>query len=183
MSEKEYTKITVDHPLAFARAFAGASTSKKEGEDGGGLGDDTQKVVKFVHVSGEGAIMPSVGRASSMFGRVKGVAEEELLALPSSGKPEYSGLRIYNCRPGGIDPGRQFTAQREKGFKDKLGDWVMFPVLRAVMPGMYIPADKLAEALVGLAMGDGEPIKEDVGVEASGRCLRNTALRWLAAMK
>lgn len=60
MSEKDYTKITVDYPLAAAKAFAGL------GEAEGG-----EKFV-FVYLSGHGTDQVE-GKASQMFGRVKGV--------------------------------------------------------------------------------------------------------------
>jgi uncharacterized protein YbjT (DUF2867 family) len=53
MQEKDYSKITIDYPLAAAKAFSG-------------LGEK----MNFIHVSGEGADMS--GKGMFMYGRVKG---------------------------------------------------------------------------------------------------------------
>ena len=50
------------------------------------------------------------------------------------------------------------------------------------MPSTMSPTPKLAQVLVQLATGDGQPIAAGKGVEAEGRTLRNTALRAMAGL-
>lgn len=159
MQEDEYSKITVDYPLAAATAFAG-------------LGDK----MNFVYVSGEGANMDEA-KAGQMFGRVKGRAEKRLLELGE----ERPALHVYNIRPALIDPRGRYLAERSPSLQDRLstGFGALF---ERVWSSIVIPTDRLASASVDLAVGDGKPVPEGAGVEAGGRLLRNTALRRLAGM-
>ncbi|GAA6006320.1 uncharacterized protein JCM10292_002647 [Rhodotorula paludigena] len=87
MSEKDYELLTVTYAVEAAKAF---SSLKKDGED------------KFVfgYLSGEGTDQRE-GKASQMFGRIKGKAERILAALPSEG---YPSLAVFSFRPAGIVP-------------------------------------------------------------------------------
>ncbi|KAK5000828.1 hypothetical protein LTR66_000374 [Elasticomyces elasticus] len=116
--------------------------------------------MNFVYVSGEGA---DQARARQMFGRVKGRAERELQELMGTNP----ALRVYSARPAYIDPEREWLAEKEP---------------TTLMPSAVIPTHKLAEALVQLAVGDGQPVEAGVGVEHDGRVLRNTALRRMAGI-
>lgn len=158
MTEADYTKITVDYAIAAAKAF---ST----------LGDK----MNFVYMSGEGAQTSENSRV--MFGRVKGRAENALLALPK----DHASLNIYNIRPGTINPEGNYLAGRAPTTHDKLSTFVG-GVFEKVWKGMVIPTEKLAKACVDLAIGDGKPIPAGDGVDADGRLLRNTALRRLGGL-
>ena len=76
MKEADYVKITVDYPVAAAKAF---ST----------LGDK----MNFVYMSGEGA--QSSEKSSLMFGRIKGRAENTILGLSK----EHPSLHVFNGQP------------------------------------------------------------------------------------
>jgi hypothetical protein len=108
-----------------------------------------------------------------LFSKIKGRTESRLLALSSSNP----SLRVYNVRPGYVDPKQAAVPiDRPRG----LGERTLmgaFKPLFAMMPGLTIPSDKLGEFLVRLALGDGEPLKDDQGIEAGGRTIRNAAVR------
>ncbi|MER5453071.1 epimerase, partial [Streptomyces sp. NPDC002764] len=86
--EKEYTRITYDYTLAAARAVS------VSGED-----------LTFSYVSGVGT--DSTERGRSMWARVKGRTENELLAMP---------FHAYMFRPGFIQP-RNGAASRVTTFR------------------------------------------------------------------
>ncbi|CAJ2501052.1 Uu.00g039050.m01.CDS01 [Anthostomella pinea] len=160
MSEDEYTRITLDYPVAAAKAFAGLAER-----------------MNFVYFSGEGGDMEE--KASTMFGRIKGRAESRLLALQKDG--EYPSLRVYNIRPAIINPQGNYLAERSVTLHDRASTWVG-GLASVVWKSFVIPSDKLAKACTDLAVGDGEAVPAGEGVEADGRLLRNTALRRLAGL-
>ncbi|KOS07527.1 hypothetical protein AM493_16850 [Flavobacterium akiainvivens] len=77
MQEAEYTKITVDTPLAFAHKLL-----------------EVNPDMVFCHVSGLGTDASEKGKV--MWARVKGRAENELAKLPFK--------KVYNFRPGFMKP-------------------------------------------------------------------------------
>ena len=159
MKEDEYAKITVDYPMAAAKAFSG-------------LGEK----MNFVYMSGEGANMDE-SKAGQMFGRVKGRAEKQLLELGN----DLPALNIYNIRPAIINPQGNYLQERSPTLHDRLSTG-LGGIAGVVWKSFVIPTDRLAKACVDLAVGDGKPVPEGVGVEAERRLLRNTALRRLAGM-
>ncbi|MFI5779839.1 epimerase [Nocardia sp. NPDC051570] len=76
MKEEDYRRITYDLTLKVGRALAAANSE-----------------LTFVYVSGQGTDSSEKGR--SMWGRVKGKTENDLLALP---------FRAYMFRPGFVQP-------------------------------------------------------------------------------
>ena len=158
MNETDYTKITIDYPVAAAKAF---ST----------LGDK----MNFVYMSGEGA--DTQEKSSFMFGRIKGQAENAMLALPR----EYPSLSIYNIRPATINPEGSYLQERSPTMQDRLSTG-LGGILEKVWKSFVIPTNKLAKACADLATSDGKPIPAGEGVEADGRLLRNTALRRMAGI-
>lgn len=158
MSEADYTKTTLNYPCAAAKAF---ST----------LGDE----MNFVYMSGEGA--SSTEKSSMMFGRIKGRAENAVLALAK----ENPSLNVYNIRPATINPEGNYLAERPPTMQDKASTF-LGGIFERVWKGFVIPTDKLAKVCIELATGDGKPIPAGQGVESDGRLLRNTALRRLAGM-
>lgn len=158
MTEDAYTKITIDYPIAAAKAFGGLDGK-----------------VNFVYMSGEGADMEE--KSSFMFGKIKGRAEKTLLGL----QKEHPSLKIYNVRPAAINPQGKYLAERKPSWYDRTST-LMGGLLALVAKSYEIPTDKLAKACVDLAVGDGEAIPAGEGVEADGRLLRNTALRRLAGL-
>ena len=156
MNEAEYSKITIDYPVAAAKAF---ST----------LGVD----MNFVYMSGEGADMNE--KSSFLFGRVKGRAENAMLALPK----DHPSLHIYNIRPAAINPEGNYLQERKPTLQDRLSTG-LGGVFEKVWKSFVIPTNKLAKVCVDLATGDGKPVPAGEGVGEDGRLLRNTALRRLA---
>ncbi|KAF7193877.1 Leucinostatins biosynthesis cluster protein T [Pseudocercospora fuligena] len=156
MSEQDYTELTLDYPLAAAKAFAG-------------LGPQ----FNFVYMSGEGANAEK--ETGQLFARVKGRAERELLKL----QEQEPSLRVYNIRPGGIHPEGNYLAERTPTMTDKGIRW-LGAAFEKVYKSVVISTDSLAKASVKLAIGNGEPIPPGKGIEYDGRLIKNTALRRLA---
>ena len=157
MNEDEYIKITVDYPLAAARAFSTLGPK-----------------MNFVYVSGEGADMEKQ-QGGMMYARVKGAAERKLLELQAELEP----LHVYNIRPGVINPAGKYLAERKPSLLDKSSTFIG-NILGWVYPSGVITTNDFAKACVRLATGDGEPIPAGAGVMANGRLLRNHALRRLS---
>jgi hypothetical protein len=112
----------------------------------------------------------------TFFGKIKGRAEKALLSLPS--EPAYTALRPFNVRPAHVIPPEH---HRVRSFGTRLIDATVSPLLRTVAPAFTSPTGALAEVLVDLATGNGEPLTGN-GIEAEGRTLRNTAVRRLAGL-
>ncbi|KAH0559018.1 hypothetical protein GP486_004371 [Trichoglossum hirsutum] len=157
VNKEDYIRITYDFPMAAARAFA--TLSKPGGH------------FNFVYVSGEGA--DTTEKTFTFFGRIKGRAERDLLSLPTS-DPSLSSLRIFNVRPGYVEP----SPLRGRSFPYKVADCTLLPVMRRLSPGRVTPGGVLAKVLTDLATGDGEPLTGS-GVEAEGRTLRSPGIRRL----
>ncbi|MFE1958756.1 epimerase [Streptomyces sp. NPDC059479] len=126
LSEAEYTRITYDYTLAAARAVYAENPA-----------------LTFTYVSGEGTDSTEKGR--SMWARVKGRTENELLAMP---------FHAYMFRPGYIQP-RHGAVSRTATYRVlyRLTSW-LYPVLRRVIPRHVTTTDHLGRAMievVGLA--------------------------------
>ena len=158
MNEADYTKITVDYPVAAAKNF---ST----------LGEK----LNFVYVSGEGANMVE-SKAGMMFGRVNGRAEKALLELQIA----HPSLKVYNVRPAAINPEGQHLAERTPTLGDRAST-VLLSVLTKVWKRSVISTNDLAKVCVDLAVGSGAPTSGS-GIEADGRVLTNVALRRMAGL-
>jgi len=157
VDKDEYVRITHDFPLAAAKSMATLSDR-----------------FNFVYVSGEGA--DPTEKAYPLFGKIKGRTEKALLSLSSS-SPSLSSLRVYNVRPGFVDPSQSSEpVDRPRSFGEKVLLGTVGPLIR-LMPSRTIPADKCGEYLVRLAMGDGERLADAPGIEAEGRTIRNVAMR------
>lgn len=162
MQTDEYTTLTHDWPLAAAEALAN-------------LPEHGEKF-KFVYISGEGA--DPTEKSAQMFGRIKGRAEKNLLALAAT-KP---ALSVYNLRPGVIDSMGGDSRNKPFSIMADLPVRIFGPVLRLVYPSMHTPTKSLAEVSLRLAVGDGLSLTEGKGVEVEGWTLRNTAIRRLAGL-
>jgi hypothetical protein len=156
----EYIRITHDYPLAAAKAFSSLS--------------DTGKF-NFVYVSGEGA--DPTEKTFTLFGKIKGRAEAALLALPSTSA--YSALRVYNVRPGYVDPPKH---HRPRSAVRKIVEFVVAPSLRLLIPSQVSPTGILSKVLVDLATGDGNALQGESGIEAGGRTVRSLAIRRLGEL-
>ena len=158
----DYIAITVDYPLAAAKAFSGLSSP-----------------FKFVYVSGGGATTtPSM--MTPMFGTVKGQAETALLKL-SKDDPRFCP---YLVRLGYVDPSHHPEIQAfipaQDGISKKAAKF-MAPAIMAVFKDMRTPTENVGQVLSDLAVGDGAPI-QGKGVHSEGRTLENSAFRRLAGL-
>jgi hypothetical protein len=113
----------------------------------------------------------------TLFGKIKGRAEAALLSLPST--PAYSALRVYNVRPGYVDPPEH---HRARSLGRTIVESVIGPPLRLLMPSQVSPTGVLSKVLVDLASGDGDALRVEKGsgIEAGGRTVRSSAIRRLA---
>jgi len=163
VTKDEYIRITHDYPLAAAKSFSTLSNSGK---------------FNFVYVSGEGA--DPTEKTFTFFGKIKGRAEAALLALPST--PAYAALRVYNVRPGYVDPHEHHRPRT--AIKKLLVDQALAPVLRQLMPSQVSPTGTLSRVLVDLATGDGNALQAEKGsgIEDGGRTVRSLGIRRLGEL-
>ena len=110
----------------------------------------------LVHVSGQGTDGSEQGRV--MWARVKGRAENALTRLPFKA--------VYNMRPALMKP--VAGQQRVKGvLKPVL--W-LYPVLKAVAPGMAMTLDEVGDAMLRcVVVGAPRPVLEVVDMQALAR--------------
>ena len=129
--EDEYRRITHDYTLAAARALP-ANPS-----------------LTFVYVSGEGTDSSERGR--SMWARVKGRTENELLAMP---------FHAYMFRPGYIQPLHGATSKTPAVRWLYVGVSWLYPLLRRLMPKHVTTTENLGRAMLAVADrgGTGERI-------------------------
>lgn len=94
----------------------------------------------FVYVSGEGT--DSTERGRSMWARVKGKTENDLLELP---------FRAYMFRPGIVQPvrGVPSKARISRIFYAVLGPLV--PLVRRVAPNLVITSEAFGRAMIAVA--------------------------------
>jgi len=162
VSKEKYEEITVTYPLAAAKAFQTLSDP-----------------FKFIYVSGAGATTtPSF--LTPLFGRIKGIAENALLALHTSN----SSFLPISVRAAAVDPTyhaeiHPFIPGR-KGWALKAADSLL-PVLRAVYKPIICPTRELGVVLVDLAAGNGEPLSGS-GVSGEGRTIENEVIRRLGGL-
>ncbi|MGW1209192.1 epimerase [Streptomyces sp. NPDC002499] len=123
VTEADYTRVTVDYALAAAHTLLE-------------VGDRPA----FVYVSGRSA--DSSEKSSVMWARVKGAAENALLALP---------MRTHVLRPGYIRPrnGARASSPAARAFYTATGP--LFPVLRRVFPDWATSTDAIGRAAVALS--------------------------------
>ncbi|KAJ7364731.1 hypothetical protein DFH08DRAFT_839846 [Mycena albidolilacea] len=159
VSKDEYIRITYDYPLAAAKAFSTLNNK-----------------FNFVYVSGEGA--DPTEKTFTLFGKIKGRAELALRALPSA--PSHSALRVFNVRPGFVDPSPY--DEREHSALRRFALAVAVPLFRNLAPARVSPADVLAKVMVDLATGDGEPVAPGVGIEDEGRTVRCIGVRKMGGL-
>ncbi|KAB8078747.1 hypothetical protein BDV29DRAFT_165692 [Aspergillus leporis] len=166
VSKEEYVKITVDYPLAAAKAFSGLSDS-----------------FNFVYVSGEGATQEP-GMFTPFFGRVKGECETALIALSKM----YPTLKPYSLRPGFVDaaydPQTRVSVMQRPDYNTlskKLLLGTIGPLIRQLYAKGVSPTKDLGRFLTELASGNGQP-RTGEGVSGNGWILSNVAFRKAAGI-
>jgi len=124
MNEAEYTRLTHDLTLAAANALLAVSPR-----------------LTFIYVSGAGT--DSSARGRTMWARVKGKTENELLAMPFKA--------AYMFRPGYIQPMRGVRSKTRlyQALYDA-GGW-LYPVLRALIPQRVTTTVNVGRAMIEVA--------------------------------
>ncbi|MFE2912966.1 NAD-dependent epimerase/dehydratase family protein [Kitasatospora indigofera] len=126
-TEAEYTRITYDYTLAAARAVSADNPA-----------------LTFTYVSGEGT--DSTGTSRTMWARVKGRTENDLLALP---------VHAYMFRPGYIRPGAG-AVSRTAAYRwtYRLTSW-LYPLLHRLAPRHTTTTEQLGRAMIATVGLDG----------------------------
>ena len=125
------------------------------------------------------------GRFSALFARVKGETEKSLLAISS----ENPGLRVFNVRPGFIDPTQGLPLREgQQPFMFRAMNFAA-PAIRALAPSHVIPTGSLANVLVRCVEEKGslDEIRSKMNgvgciIEGDNILLENTGIRRLAGL-
>lgn len=116
-SEEEYTKITYDLTLYFANFLLKLNQG-----------------MVFSYVSGQGT--DSTEKGFSMWARVKGKTENELIKLPF--------IKVYNFRPGYMHP--------TPGLKNTLSWYnyikIFYPLIKVITPNSATTLGELGQAMI-----------------------------------
>lgn len=139
MAEADYRRVTYDLTIAAATALAAANPG-----------------MTFCYVTGMGT--DSTERGRSMWARVKGKTENQLLRMP---------FQAYMFRPGYIQP--------RKGVRSKTG-WYqavynvigpLYPLLRRIAPNHVTTTENVGRAMIRIAVGGYEKtFLENVDINA-----------------
>ena len=123
MSEAEYTRLTYTLTLAAAQALSRIRPG-----------------TAFIYVSGSGTDSSEKGR--SMWARVKGRTENDLLKLP---------LNAWMFRPGFIQPmdGIQSKTPAYRRFYKAIGP--LLPLLHKALPNQVLTTREIGQAMIALA--------------------------------
>lgn len=125
--EEEYTRVTHDYTVAAAHAVSAGNPS-----------------LTFTYVSGEGTDPTETSR--TMWARVKGRTENELLAMP---------MHAYMFRPGYIRPGRGVVSKTAVyRWTYRLTAW-LYPLLHRLAPGHTTTTENLGRAMIATTGLDG----------------------------
>jgi uncharacterized protein YbjT (DUF2867 family) len=139
LGEAEYTRLTHDLTLAVARTLARVRPG-----------------MAFTYVSGMGT--DSSGRGRSMWARVKGRTENELLALP---------LAATMFRPAIIVPmhGERSKTPAYRIFYSVAAP--LLPLLRRTLPGYVTTTEHVGRAMIAVARhGAPKPVLENADINA-----------------
>ena len=123
-NEEEYTKLTYTLTINFATTLASLNPD-----------------MTFCYVSGAGTDSTEKGR--TMWARVKGKTENDLIKLPFN--------QVYNLRPAGIKPFLPLKPSQTFYKTYKYG-WWLFPVMKAINPDFVIELKDLAASMINLSL-------------------------------
>ncbi len=150
MSEADYRRVTHDLTMAAARALAAASPG-----------------MTFHYVTGAGT--DSTGKGRTMWARVKGETENELLAMASSGLFRAA----YMYRPGYIQPMHGVVSKTPLYRLAYRVTTPLFPVLRRLAPRSVTTSEHFAQAMLEAARhGAPKRILESPDIEALAAALQ-----------
>jgi hypothetical protein len=123
-TEAEYTKLTYTLTLSFASILATLNPD-----------------MTFCYVSGVGTDSTEKGR--TMWARVKGKTENDLMKLPFR--------QVYNFRPGGIEPFLPLKPSQTYYKTYKYLGWI-FSIMKVITPKFVIPLKDLAVAMIYVSL-------------------------------
>jgi hypothetical protein len=123
-SEAEYTELTYTLTLGFATTLASLNPE-----------------MTFCYISG--ANTDSTGKGRSMWARVKGKTENDLMKLPFK--------QVYNFRPGGIEPFLPLKPTQTYYKTYKYLGW-LFSLMKVIAPGYVIKLKDLAAAMINASL-------------------------------
>lgn len=123
-SEAEYTRLTYTLTLNFAKTLAALNPE-----------------MTFCYISGAGTDNSEKGR--TMWARVKGKTENDLLKLPFK--------QVYNFRPGGIEPFLPLKPTQTYYKTYKYLGW-LFSLMKIASPGMVIKLKDLSAAMINASL-------------------------------
>ena len=119
-NEEEYTKLTYTLTLNFATVLASVNPE-----------------MTFCYISG--ASTDSSEKGKTMWARVKGKTENDLMKLPFK--------QVYNFRPGGIEPFLPLRPSQSYYKTYKYLSW-LFALLKVITPNMIITLKDLAASMI-----------------------------------
>lgn len=123
-SEAEYTKLTYNLTLGFATILASLNPD-----------------MTFCYISGANTDSTETGR--SMWARVKGKTENDLMKLPFK--------QVYNFRPGGIEPFLPLKPTQTYYKTYKYLGW-LFALMKVIAPSYVIKLKDLAAAMINASL-------------------------------
>lgn len=123
-TEAEYTKLTYTLTLNFATTLAALNPD-----------------MTFCYISGAGTDSSAKGR--TMWARVKGKTENDLMKLPFK--------KVYNFRPAGIKPFLPLKPSQTYYKTYKYLGW-LFSLMRVIAPNYVIPLKDLAAAMISVSL-------------------------------
>jgi len=123
-NEAEYTKLTYTLTLNFAKTVAALNPD-----------------MTFCYISGAGTDSTEKGR--TMWARVKGKTENDLMKLPFR--------QVYNFRPGGIEPFLPLKPTQTYYKTYKYLKW-MFSIIKVIAPNAVITLKDLAAAMINASL-------------------------------
>ena len=123
-SEAEYTKLTYSLTLGFATILASLNPD-----------------MIFCYISG--ANTDSTDKGRSMWARVKGKTENDLMKLPFK--------QVYNFRPGGIEPFLPLKPTQTYYKTYRYLGW-LFSLMKVIAPGYVIKLKDLAAAMINASL-------------------------------
>jgi len=123
-NEDEYTRLTYTLTVSFAKTLASLNPE-----------------MTFCYISGAGTDSSEKGR--TMWARVKGKTENDLMKLPFR--------HVYNFRPGGIEPFLPLKPTQTYYKTYKYLGW-LFSVMKFISPNFVITLKDLAAAMINASL-------------------------------
>jgi uncharacterized protein YbjT (DUF2867 family) len=123
-NEADYTRLTYTLTLNFASTLASLNRD-----------------MTFCYISG--ASTDSTEKGRTMWARVKGKTENDLMKLPFK--------QVYNFRPGGIKPFLPLKPSQTYYKTYKYAGW-LFSIMQVIAPGLVIRLKDLAAAMINASL-------------------------------